>query len=205
MVKSLIRKKQRVSQFVLRFRIPVLIGLYFFSAPASAYLQNSYFESTTLEVQKPQSTKFKFNGEYGLWVREHENQIEVNWITTEEDSGFLKVFKNGIQLYDVITESARSHRAAFDAIEESVLALQYGNFSSQADRHETIIELNKKETKKKRNFPTAGGGQVPERQLYSEVTRPEKDEKYSKKKIAHGFLTFFFGSTSKRKKKPQCV
>ncbi|MCH8018875.1 metallophosphoesterase [candidate division KSB1 bacterium] len=152
MVKSLIRKKQRVSQFVLPFRIPVLIGLYFFSAPASAYLQNSYFESTTSEVQKPQSTKFKFNGEYGLWVREHENQIEVNWITTEEDSGFLKVFKNGIQLYDVITESARSHRAAFDAIEESVLALQYGNFSSQADRHETIIELNKKETKNESVF-----------------------------------------------------
>jgi len=146
------RKKQTVSQFVLPFLISALIGLYFFLAPSSAYLQNSYFESTTSEVLKPQSKKFKFSGEYGLWVREHENQIEVNWITTEKDSGFLKVFKNGNQLYDFITDSAQSHRAAFDVIEESVFTLQYGGLSSQADRHETIIELNKKETKNESVF-----------------------------------------------------
>jgi len=121
-------------------------------SPSSAYLQNSYFESTITEVQKPQSTKFKFNGEYGLWVREHENQIEVNWITTAKDSGFLKVFKNRNLLYDFTTESARSHRAAFDAPEESFLTLQYGSLSSQADRHETVIELNKKKTKNESEF-----------------------------------------------------
>jgi len=146
------RKKQTVSQFVLPFRISVLIGFYFFSAPSSAYLQNSYFESTTLEVQKPQSTKFKFNGEYGLWVREHENQIEVNWITSEEDSGFLEVLKNESQLHSFTTDSAKSHRATFQADKESVYTLHYGSLSDQADRHETVIELNKKETKTKSVF-----------------------------------------------------
>ncbi len=141
------KREQTARQLVSSFRIFILTWLYFCSGPASAYLQNNYSESATSEVQKPQSTKPKFDGEYGLWVREHQNQIEVKWITAEEDSGFLKVFKNGGQLYNFTTKPAQAHRAAFEVTEESVLRLQYGSLSNQSDKHETIVELNRQETR----------------------------------------------------------
>ncbi len=145
-------QKSAVKRFVVSILISAAIGFYFFSAPSSAYLQNSFSNSALLKVQKPQSRRFKFNGEYGLWVREHENQIEVNWITRAEDSGFLEVLKNKGQLHSFTTDSAKSHRATFQPDKESVYTLQYGSLSDQADRHKTIIELNKKETKNESKF-----------------------------------------------------
>jgi len=146
------RQKRAVKRFVVPILISALIGFYFFSVPSSAYLQNSFSNSVSLKVQKPPSPKFKFNGEYGLWVREHENQIEVSWITAEEDSGFLKVLKNESQLHSFTTGFAKTHRAAFQANKESLYTLHYGSLSDQTDRHKTIIELNKKDRKNESVF-----------------------------------------------------
>lgn len=146
------RQKRTVKPFVVPLLISAVIAFYFFSVPSSAYLQSSSSNSALLKVQKPQSQTFKFNGEYGLWVREYENQVEINWITAEEDSGFLTVFKNGSQFHSFTTDSAKTHRAAFQASKESVYTLHYGSLSDQADRHETIIELNKKDRENKSVF-----------------------------------------------------
>lgn len=143
------RQKRAVKRFVVIIFISSLIGFYFSSTPSSAYFQSSFSNAKLLKVQKPRSPKFKFNGEYGLWVREYENQIEVNWITSKSDSGFLKVFKNKSQLFSFMTDSARSHRAVFQTDKESIYTLNYGSLSDPADRHETIIEINKNDIRNK--------------------------------------------------------
>lgn len=125
-------KKQTTSKSCLARCIFPAAVLVFFVTASLAY------------PQKKNSTRFNFNGEYGLWVEQDQSLMTVHWITSDEDSGFLKVFQSGTQLYDFSTPSGRSHQASFDAVQSPDLTLHYGSLTDLSDRHETVVYLNRK-------------------------------------------------------------
>ncbi len=83
--------------------------------------------------------KFKLNGEYGLWVQEANGQLEVHWITSAADSGFLTVYNDGERHYHFTTPSAQAHRVAFARNPRAALTLRYGSLMDTPDQHETTI------------------------------------------------------------------
>ncbi|MFQ5649412.1 MAG: metallophosphoesterase [bacterium] len=85
--------------------------------------------------------EFRFSGEYGLWVQEQENQIDVHWITAATDSGFLRVLSADKSLADFTTPLSLTHQVSFDKPKVGVFALHYGSLSNPFDNHKTVIRL----------------------------------------------------------------
>lgn len=109
-------------------------------------------KSTYLKRPTPQSRKFKLNGEYGLWVQEKDNQIIVHWITQESDSGYLRVYKSDILLYEALTPRASSHRIAIEKNNSNQLVLHYGSLKNEDDQHQTKIYLETSKHNQKATF-----------------------------------------------------
>lgn len=112
-------------------------------------LHGVFVPATVAQPHKQRSSRFKFSGEYGLWVQKQDGQITVHWITAARDSGFLKVFNDDSQLYGFSTPFARAHQVSFAIDQKASLTLQYGGLSNALDQHETVINLEGvgKETK----------------------------------------------------------
>ena len=146
----LLKNKQSLYQLIPIFIF--LVGIHFSFTQTFGYCQNSISESLPAEVENLQSTRFKLHGEYGLYVQEKQNQIKVHWMTAKEDSGFLKIFKNGNELFGFKTASARAHQAGFEINNYRALTLQYGSLFDLSDRHETVIYFNKVSQKTQSEF-----------------------------------------------------
>ncbi|MFQ5629404.1 MAG: hypothetical protein ACE5I1_11635, partial [bacterium] len=54
-----------------------------------------FFPASDVAAQAVQSAKFKFYGEYGLYIQDHEDSLFVFWTTVETDSGYLRVSDDG--------------------------------------------------------------------------------------------------------------
>jgi hypothetical protein len=83
----------------------------------------------------------RFEGEFGLWVREEEDSVRVGWITARPDSGWLRVSEAGRVLAELRTPPALAHSAALPSPRSRSLELEYGG--SGADRHRTAIRLGR--------------------------------------------------------------
>ncbi|MHC4710372.1 MAG: hypothetical protein ACYTA3_08100, partial [Planctomycetota bacterium] len=82
-------------------------------------------------------------GEYGLYVMESGDTIEVRWLTAVPDSGFLTVRATGSgRAADEIrltTSPSRAHSASFRRPADGPLTLRYGAVGSEENRHQTTI------------------------------------------------------------------
>lgn len=101
----------------------------------------------SVSYQAKSSSRFNFNGEYGLWVQIMDGEITVHWITTPADSGFLSVLKDGHKLYDFTTPLSQAHAVTFKRPKFNSVVLRYGGQSNPDDRHVTSIYLKNKRTK----------------------------------------------------------
>jgi hypothetical protein len=81
----------------------------------------------------------RFDGEYGLWVRESGDSLEVRWLTRERGAGYLEVVVDGRPAYEVETEPGTAHAAAFAKPVAPELRLRYGGRGDPQDTHETVI------------------------------------------------------------------
>ncbi|MFQ5824683.1 MAG: metallophosphoesterase [bacterium] len=135
---------------LLSNRIPLLFTVitvihifYIFSSGNLTGIElESGIVSSYNHIKSQNTRKYNLNGEYGLWVQERNNQIVVNWITQEPDSGYLKVFNNDNLHYDFTTPVSRSHSIAFEKLNYESLVLQYGSLKNDFDKHVTTIYLN---------------------------------------------------------------
>ncbi len=98
------------------------------------------------------SKEFNFYGEYGLYIKQHENEIEVNWITQKEDSGYLQIFGEGALLGDYSTNKSRSHSVRFDPQGLKQCELRYGGRENSEDRNTTTLYLNGKRKRSPATF-----------------------------------------------------
>ena len=89
-----------------------------------------------------QDPKYRFEGEYGLFIREFEDEMEVNWITRDEDSGLLKVYFNGELLREVNTAPAKTHTARFRKKGIGDYELNYGGSNSTITLTTVIPDRN---------------------------------------------------------------
>ncbi len=90
-------------------------------------------------------------GEYGLYVSEAGDTIEVRWFTAEEGSGFLEVRRGEPAVGSSHTPDASTPIRSFTTVPEHVhsamflrpadgpLTLTYGALGSEEDRHHTTI------------------------------------------------------------------
>lgn len=81
----------------------------------------------------------RFDGEYGLYVREVADTVEVRWLTVERDSGFLDVSAEGAVRARFTTPTGRAHRVSFRRPAPGSLTLHYGALGDPVDRHATTI------------------------------------------------------------------
>ncbi|MGD2216126.1 MAG: metallophosphoesterase [Gemmatimonadales bacterium] len=81
----------------------------------------------------------RFDGEYGLWVREGGDSLEVHWLTGEEGAGYLEVLADGRRAYEIETAPGTAHAAAFARPAAHELTLRYGGSGDPQDTHETAI------------------------------------------------------------------
>jgi len=151
-VELLLNNSRTLNQRVLLIIVLILIADFFSLIPFLGYHPNGIYKLLFAQVKKSKSTRFKVHGEYGLWVQEKQNQIDVGWMTARKDSGFLKVFKNGSVLFEFRTPSARAHRAGFETGNYQALKLQYGSLTDLSDQHKTDIYLSESSQKTKSVF-----------------------------------------------------
>jgi len=82
-------------------------------------------------------------GEYGLYVMESGDTIEVRWLTAVPDSGFLTVRATGsgrgTDEIRLTTGRSEAHSASFRRPADGPLTLRYGAVASEEDRHQTTI------------------------------------------------------------------
>jgi hypothetical protein len=95
--------------------------------------------------------QWRLGGEYGLYVAEAGDTIEVRWFTVEEGQGFLEVHRGepavgSSRLPDssspelsFTTTAALAHSATFLRPADGPLFLTYGALGSAEDRHHTTI------------------------------------------------------------------
>ncbi len=93
------------------------------------------------------ANKFRFNGEYGLWVQESNDQMTVHWITVEPDSGFLIVLNNDRQIDEYTTPLSQSHKVTFNKPRSKMVTIRYGSLRNTWDKHETVIYFEEKRPK----------------------------------------------------------
>lgn len=85
--------------------------------------------------------ELRMDGEYGLWVRENGERLEVSWITREPGAGYLRVLTGNRVREDLSTPSANTHTASFRAPRSGQVVLQYGAKDDLQDRHQTTLYL----------------------------------------------------------------
>ncbi len=85
-----------------------------------------------------QTPKYKFEGEFGLFIRILEDETEVNWITRNEDSGTLKVYYHGELIKEAITTLSRTHTVGFNKVGNGEYELHYGGDDSSTISHTTV-------------------------------------------------------------------
>lgn len=86
-------------------------------------------------------SELRLDGEYGLWVRENGNRIEVSWIAREPGPGYLRVLTGNRVREDLATPSANVHTASFRRPRGNEVVLQYGSKDDPQDRHQTTLYL----------------------------------------------------------------
>jgi hypothetical protein len=86
-----------------------------------------------------QQAEVRFDGEYGLWVRESDDSLEVRWLTRERGAGYLEVVVDGRAVFEIETEPGTAHAAAFAGPAAPELTLRYGGRGDPLDAHETVI------------------------------------------------------------------
>ena len=94
---------------------------------------------------------WRLDGEYGLYVGEAGDTIEVRWFTAEEGSGFLEVRRGEATVgRSLVTDDSAPvassttvvgyvHSAMFLRPADGPLSLTYGALGSEEDRHHTTI------------------------------------------------------------------
>lgn len=110
------------------------------------------FEQFNVRAQSEQSDKFKFFGEYGLYIQDRTDSLFVHWMTIEEDSGYLKVRTEKNIMHDLHTPPAKIHRLAFKNPGEEYLTLEYGSLLNKYDHNRTVIFPNQKAKPEKSEF-----------------------------------------------------
>ena len=80
-------------------------------------------------------------GEYGLWVREADGELRVDWFTRTTSPGFLEVWRGEARRDSVGTAASFLHSAAVPVPDGGEILLRYGSASDSGDRHETAIRL----------------------------------------------------------------
>jgi hypothetical protein len=107
----------------------------------------------TLSAQPPpdEQEPWRLEGEYGLYVGEAGDTIEVRWFTAEEEQGFLEVRRGAATVgssrapnastpvLSFTTVPGRVHAAMLLRPADGPLALTYGALGSEEDRHHTTI------------------------------------------------------------------
>lgn len=68
----------------------------------------------------------RFGGEYGLFVRHGDEDLEVHWLTEEHVEGTLRVYRADERIAIFETPASRSHVATVDPGDASELELEYG-------------------------------------------------------------------------------
>jgi hypothetical protein len=94
----------------------------------------------------------RLDGEHGLYVAERGDTVEVRWLTSEPDSGFLKVRATAFDDHETgagpdaapdalefTTAQARIHSAAFRRPGDAPFSLTYGAIGGEQGRHATTI------------------------------------------------------------------
>jgi hypothetical protein len=84
-------------------------------------------------------SKIRVDGEYGLWVREIGDSLQMRWFTREHGVGYLEVVVDGGAVYGVETEPSTAHAASFPKPAAPELTLRYGGRGDPQDAHETVI------------------------------------------------------------------
>ncbi len=84
----------------------------------------------------------RFDGEYGLMVREGDGTLEVHWITREPRPGILRVFVGDSLLHETITPAHLAHGAVFDRPDAERLTLEYGSPESPENLARTVLDLD---------------------------------------------------------------
>jgi hypothetical protein len=88
------------------------------------------------EAQEPE---VRFDGEYGLWVRESSDSLEVRWFARQRGPGYLEVVVDGGTAFEIETAPGTAHAAAFARPAAPELILRYGGRADPQDAHETVI------------------------------------------------------------------
>ncbi len=83
----------------------------------------------------------RFEGEYGLWVSEDVDLVEVHWITRRAGAGFLRVLVQDTVRYGFETALAFFHEATFPKLFSGRVTLQYGSSVDIGDQHITAFDL----------------------------------------------------------------
>ncbi len=78
-------------------------------------------------------------GEYGLWVRESGDSLQVRWLARQPGSGYLEVIIDGVAVFEAETEPSTAHAASFPKPAAPELTLRYGGRGDPQDMHETVI------------------------------------------------------------------
>lgn len=84
---------------------------------------------------------YRVGGEYGLWVRQADGELEVRWVTVREAPGFLEASAGGETVAETTTEAGSGHAAAFEVPEADSVVLRYGARGDTADTHRTVVHL----------------------------------------------------------------
>ncbi len=95
--------------------------------------------SGQVQVEEAPPTERRFHGEYGLWVQESADSLQVHWITREPGAGYLSVVVEGRPAFEIETESDTAHSAAFRKPAARAVTLRYGGVRDPQDANETVI------------------------------------------------------------------
>ena len=116
----------------------------------SALLHSKWLhEDSQTRVEKErgsatQSSSLKFEGEYGLWVQNTNDEITVHWITAKPDSGILSVLNDQKEIYRFATPDSLVHKVSFNKPKTASIKIRYGSLKNELATHETLIHLQQK-------------------------------------------------------------
>ena len=105
--------------------------------------ENAGIQSTAeaAEYNSRQSRNYKYNGEYGLWIEEKKGLLNIHWLTAKADSGYLKVFRDNLEIQSFATPLSFVHQVSLSPEwgGHSPLKIEYGSQNDEADRQETML------------------------------------------------------------------
>lgn len=86
-----------------------------------------------------EQSEVRLYGEYGLWVRENGDSLEVHWLARQVGAGYLEVTVDGGAVFQIETEPGTAYAASFPKPAAPELTLHYGGRGDPQDAHETVI------------------------------------------------------------------